>query len=260
MKSNIILGLDIGGTGIKGALVDVETGELVSERVRYKTPFPAYPDAVAEKVQLLVDELNYEGDIIGCGFPAIVIDGVAKSASNIHDSWIGTNVENILARATGKQVIVINDADAAGVAEAYFGSMKSKSGVSMLLTLGTGIGSALLVNGILVPNTEFGHIYLKSQKVVVEKFASNAIRKKEGLSYEEWASRLNKLFKYLDHIFSPNVIVLGGGVSKKFDEYKEYFVDLGFPIQPATLLNQAGLIGAAYFAAQKILAPINQED
>ena len=165
MKSNIILGLDIGGTGIKGALVDVETGELVSERVRYKTPFPAYPDAVAEKVQMLVAELKYDGDIIGCGFPAIVVNGVAKSASNIHESWIDTSVEDILAKATGKQVVVINDADAAGVAEAYFGSMQSISGVSMLLTLGTGIGSALFVDGTLVPNTEFGHIHLKGQKL-----------------------------------------------------------------------------------------------
>jgi polyphosphate glucokinase len=260
VKSNIILGLDIGGTGIKGALVDVETGKLVSERVRYKTPSPAYPDAIAEIVQYLVEELNYDGDIIGCGFPAIVVDGVAKSASNIDKSWIDTSVEDILAKATGKQVVVINDADAAGVGEAYFGSMQSMSGVSMLLTLGTGIGSALFVDGTLVPNTEFGHIHLKSQKVVVEKYASNAIRKKEDLSYEEWASRLNKLFKYLGHIFSPKVIVLGGGISKKFDDYREHFEDLGFPIQPATLLNQAGLIGAAYYAAQKALIPINQED
>lgn len=259
MKSNIILGVDIGGTGIKGALVDIETGELVSDRIRYKTPSPAYPEAIAEKVQLLVEELEYDGDIIGCGFPAVVVDGVAKSAANIHESWIGTNVVDLLAKATNKQVCVINDADAAGVAEAFFGTMKSHSGVAMLLTLGTGIGSALFVDGTLMPNTEFGHLYLKGQKIVVEKYASNAVRKKEELSYKEWASRLNKLFKHLDHIFSPNIIVLGGGVSKKFDEYQEHFKDLGFPIKPATLLNRAGLVGAAYYASQKALRPINQE-
>lgn len=258
MKSNIILGLDIGGTGIKGALVDIKTGELVSERVRYKTPSPAYPDAIAEKVQLMVEELEYEGDIIGCGFPAIVVDGVAKSAANIHESWIGTSVSDLLGKATDKQVIVMNDADAAGVAEMYFGSMKSVSGVSILLTLGTGIGSALFVDGVLIPNTEFGHLHLKSQKIVVEKYASNSVRKKEDLTYKEWASRLNKLFKHLGHIFSPNIIVLGGGISKKFDDYKEHLKEAGFSIQPAILLNQAGLVGAAYYAAQKALQPINQ--
>ncbi len=259
MKSNIILGLDIGGTGIKGALVDIKTGELVSERVRYKTPSPAYPEAIAEKVQMMVEELNYDGNIIGCGFPAIVVDGVAKSAANIHESWIGTSVTDLLSKVTNKQVLVLNDADAAGVAEANFGSMKSFNGVSILLTLGTGIGSALFVDGILMPNTEFGHLHLMGQKIVVEKYASNSIRKKEELSYEEWASRLNKLFKHLGLIFSPNIIVLGGGVSKSFEEYKEHFKDLGFPIQPATLLNHAGLVGAAYYAAQKALYPLNQE-
>ncbi len=251
MKSNIILGLDIGGTGIKGALVDVKTGKLVTERVRYKTPSPAYPEAVAAKVKQLIEELDYEGDIVGCGFPAIVINGTAKSASNIHKTWIDTSVSDLFAETTGKKFVVINDADAAGVAEAHFGAMKSSEGVSLLLTLGTGIGSALFIDGTLMPNTEFGHLHLKGQEMVVEKYASNAIRKKEELSFEEWASRLNTLLLHLGHLFSPSKIVLGGGVSKHFDEYKENFKGLDFPVRPASLFNHAGLIGAAFYASQK---------
>ncbi len=260
MEGNIILGLDIGGTGIKGGLVDVITGKLVSERIRYKTPSPAYPKAIAEKVQQLIKELEYQGDIIGCGFPAIIIDGVAKSAANIHESWIDTNVEQLLGDATGKQVYVLNDADAAGVAEVYHGSMQNSSGVSLLLTLGTGIGSALFVDKELVPNTEFGHLHLKGQNNVVEKYASNTIRKEEDLSYEDWVKRLNMLLKHLALIFSPSIIVLGGGISKHYDDYKDYFGEFSFPVQPATLLNQAGLVGAAHYAFRKSQRLVNQAD
>lgn len=257
MESNIVLGIDIGGTGIKGALVDIVTGNLISDRIRYKTPSPAYPEAVAEKVQALIKELNYDGEIIGCGFPAIIADGVAKSASNIHESWIDTNVEELLGNATGKQVFVLNDADAAGVAEMHFGSMKSSSGVSLLLTLGTGIGSALFVDEQLVPNTELGHLHLKGQKKVLEKYASNAIREKEDLSYEEWGYRLNEVLNHVADIFSPNAIVLGGGISKRFDDYKEYLDDFPFPILAASLKNRAGLIGAAHYASNKKLKLVN---
>lgn len=259
MKSNIILGLDIGGTGIKGALVDIETGKLISERLRIKTPSPANPDSVADVVQLMVQKFEYTGEFIGCGFPAIIDNGVAKSAANIDKSWIGTNVEELFSKVTNKQVFVLNDADAAGVAEVNFGMLKNISGVGILLTLGTGIGSAVFVNGNLVPNTEFGHLYLKNHKKVVEKYTSNLIRKEEELSYEEWASRLKELLNHLDHIFSPNIIVLGGGVSKRYREYKSYFKGVDCDIESASLLNQAGLIGAAMFAVQRNRLLVSQD-
>jgi len=260
LKSSIVLGVDIGGSGIKGALVDANTGKVVSDRIRIETPQPAYPDAVAETVDLLVKEFAYEGSIIGCGFPAIIADGVAKSAANIHESWIGTNVESLLSQKTNKEVYVLNDADSAGVAEMSFGVMSNTPGVSILLTLGTGIGSALFVNGQLVPNSEFGHIYLKDQKKVVEKFASNLVRKKKDLSYKEWISRINQLLGHLGNIFSPNLIALGGGISKKFDDYKKHFEDFDFDVKPAKLLNHAGLVGAAMYAMQKKNALISQEN
>lgn len=260
MESNIILGVDIGGSGIKGALVDVTTGKAVTERIRIETPKPAFPDAVAETVKLLIEEIGYEGSVIGCGFPAIVINGVAKSAANIDESWIDINVEKLLGEKTGKEVFVLNDADAAGVAEVNFGSLQRAEGVSILLTLGTGIGSAVFNQGMLVPNTEFGHLYLKDHKKVVEKYASNLIRKKKDLSFEEWINRVNKLLMHLDKIFSPSKVILGGGISKKFDDYQKYFDDFDFELAPAKLLNHAGLIGAAMFAMQQRNKLISQEN
>lgn len=258
MKSNIILGLDIGGTGIKGALVDTNTGKSVSERIRMATPQPATPDAIADSVNQLIADIGYEGNYIGCGFPAIIRNGVAKSAANIDTSWIDVNVEKLLGDKTGKEVYVLNDADAAGVAEMSFGALKDTSGVSLLLTLGTGIGSALFIDGELVPNTEFGHLYLKDQNKIVEKYASNSARKRKDLNYEDWIARLNKLLKHLGNIFSPNMIVLGGGISKKFDSYNQYFKEFDFEISPASLLNHAGLIGAAMYAKQKSSTLISQ--
>ncbi len=260
MKNNIVLGIDIGGSGIKGALVDVKTGKLVSKRIRIETPQPAYPDSVADTVDILVKEFAYEGAIIGCGFPAIIADGVARSAANIDDSWVGVDVEELLSQKTNKEVYVLNDADSAGVAEMNFGVMKNIMGVSILLTLGTGIGSALFVNGQLVPNTEFGHLYLKEQKRIVEKYASNLIRKRKELSYEEWISRINKLLKHLGNIFSPSLIALGGGISKKFDEYEKHIKDFDFVVKPAALLNHAGLVGAAMYATKKRNILISQDN
>jgi len=259
LKSNIILGLDIGGSGIKGALVDVHTGKVVSERVRFETPQPATPKAVANTVDLLVKEIGYQGNIIGCGFPAIIKNGVSKSASNIEKSWIGENVEKLLSKKTGKHVFVLNDADAAGVAEMNWGRLKGTKGVSLLLTLGTGIGSALFVDDRLVPNTEFGHIYLKDHKRIVEKYASNLVRKRKELSYKEWVSRINENLHHLNKILTPSLVVLGGGVSKKFDEFKQFFDDFEFDIKPAKLLNHAGLVGAAMYGMQKSQAFISQD-
>ncbi len=259
MKSKIILGLDIGGSGIKGALVDVISGKAVSERVRIETPQPATPKAVANTVDILIKEIGYQGNVIGCGFPAIIKNGVAKSASNIEESWIGENVEKLLSEKTGKEVFVLNDADAAGVAEMSCGRLKGTKGVSILLTLGTGIGSALFIDDQLVPNTEFGHLYLKEHKKVVEKYASNLIRKRKELTYKEWIARLNEKLHHLNKIFSPSLIVLGGGVSKKFDEFEEYLDVFEFDIKPAKLLNHAGLIGAAMYGMQRSKAFINQD-
>jgi polyphosphate glucokinase len=260
LKSKIILGLDIGGSGIKGALVDVSTGEAVSERQRIETPKPATPTAVAETVQKLIKKIGYKGTIVGCGFPAIIKNGVSKSASNIEESWIGENVEMLLSRKTSKEVFVLNDADAAGVAEINFGKLKDAKGVSLLLTLGTGIGSALFINGQLVPNTEFGHIYLKDHKKIVEKYASNLVRKRKDLSYKEWITRLNENLHHLNKILSPSLVVLGGGVSKKFDEFKDHFDDFEFDIKPAKLLNHAGIIGAAMYAQEMSQSLFNQEN
>ena len=259
MESKIILGVDIGGTGIKGALVDVQTGKAVSDRVRIETPQPATPEAVADTVDLLIKEIGYQGSIIGCGFPAIIKNGVAMSASNIEESWIGVNVEKLLSKKTGKEVFVLNDADSAGVAELNFGNLKDLGGVSILLTLGTGIGSALFVDNQLVPNTEFGHLYLKDHKKVVEKYASNLVRKRKDLSYKQWIARLNENLHHLNKIFSPSLIVLGGGVSKKFTDFEKYLDEFEFDVKPAKLLNHAGLIGAAVYAMQKSHAFIDQD-
>ena len=259
MKSKIILGLDIGGSGIKGALVDVSTGKAVSDRERIETPQPATPKAVANTVDLLIQKIGYDGNIVGCGFPAIIKNGVAKSASNIEKSWIGENVEKLLKKKTGKDIFVLNDADAAGVAEMNCGRLKGTKGVSILLTLGTGIGSALFVDEQLVPNTEFGHLYLKDHKRIVEKYASNHARKRKELSYKEWIARINEKLHHLNTIFSPSLVVLGGGVSKKFSDFEQYLDDFEFDVKPAKLLNHAGLIGAAMYGLQRSQTLINQD-
>lgn len=246
MQENIILGVDIGGTGIKGGLINVETGEMTTERHRLDTPQPATPEAVAATFKELVDFFNWKGPI-GVGFPAIVSHGVALSAANIDPSWIGVNIADLLCQASGCHVYVLNDADAAGVASMRFGAGKGEQGVVMMLTIGTGIGSALFIDGKLVPNTELGHLFLRNKKEVVEKQVSKMARADKDLSWTQWGKVFNKYLLHLQRLFSPDLIIIGGGGSKSFDEYKDALT-VNFQVKPAGYLNKAGSVGAAYYA------------
>ena len=252
MNDKGILGIDVGGTGIKGALVDVKKGVLLTERIRIETPKPATPKAVAATVEKLIKELEYEGPV-GVGFPAIVRRGVAGSAANIHDSWIGTNIEKTLSKKTGLPFFAVNDADAAGIAAMNFGAGQeyAKDGVVVMVTIGTGLGGALFVDGELMPNLEIGQIFLKNQKVVAEKFISNKIRKDTDMSWSEFGKKFNKFLSHVDSVLNPDLIVLGGGASKSFAEYKR-FLKTNAEVKAATLANAAGTVGAAVYAAGKV--------
>lgn len=239
-----ILGIDIGGSGIKGAIIDTATGELKSERIRLVTPQPATPEAVAQTLKELVDQIGYKGPI-GCGFPARVINGEVLTAANIDKSWINVKVEDLFSKVTGQKVFVANDADVAGLAELTFGAVKDYKGPVLFLTIGTGIGSALFINGQMYPNTEFGHIKFKGD--IAEHYCSDAVREREELGYKEWGERLNKFLEYIAFLTQPDFIVLGGGVSKKFEKY-ESKLTLSTKVVPATTLNLAGIIGAAMYA------------
>lgn len=242
-----MVGVDVGASGIKGAIVNIETGELLTERHKLPTPKPATPQAMADTFAELIKMLDWNGPI-GCGFPAIIKKGVAHSAANIDKSWIGTNVEEIFSNACGCPVKALNDADAAGLAEMSFGKGKGVDGVVLLITIGSGLGSALFVNGQLVPNSELGHIYLQGEEKVAEFKASSAAKKREQISYEIWGKRLNDYLVHLDRIFSPDRVILGGGISRKFEKYGKY-LDTTVDVVPADLRNNAGSIGAALYAA-----------
>ncbi len=242
-----ILGIDIGGTGIKGAIVDTATGELLTERHRIPTPSPSTPHAVADAVAKLVKELRWNGPV-GCGFPAPIQSGISTTASNISDQWIGLNVEALLSQTLGMPVTVVNDADAAGLAEVTFGGGKGRSGFIILLTLGTGIGSAMIINGQLVPNTELGQLLFKGD--VAERYCSDAARKRENLNWKQWAKRFDQYLEYVHRLFYPDLIILGGGASKKFDKFADRLT-LSLPVVPAELLNLAGIIGAALAAERR---------
>lgn len=229
-----ILGIDIGGSGIKGAIVDTATGELKSERIRLVTPQPATPEAVAQTLKELVDQIGYKGPI-GCGFPARVINGEVLTAANIDKSWINVKVEDLFSKVTGQKVFVANDADVAGLAELTFGAVKDYKGPVLFLTIGTGIGSALFINGQMYPNTEFGHIKFKGD--IAEHYCSDAVREREELGYKEWGERLNKFLEYIAFLTQPDFIVLGGGVSKKFEKY-ESKLTLSTKVVPATTLDE----------------------
>jgi polyphosphate glucokinase len=248
MQDRYILGVDVGGSGIKGAVVDVETGELQTERLRIKTPQPATPTAMAEAFAELIKLHEYKG-IIGCGFPAIIKDGKALTAANISPKWINKSVVETFSLASGCPVEALNDADAAGMAEMQFGLGKGHEGVVLLITIGSGLGSALFVDGRLVPNTEFGHMILHGE--AAEVYASNKTRKNEDLSWKEWGNRFNEYLAYVERIVNPDIVLLGGGISKHFPKYESY-LDVGLKVQPASLRNHAGTIGAALHARKQV--------
>ena len=240
-----LLGIDIGGSGIKGAIVNTNKGELVTERHRIETPQPATPNAVAATVKEIIEHFDYEGSV-GCTFPAIVRRGVTLSAANVDKSWIGTDADALFEKETGLPFTVLNDADAAGIAEMAFGAGRDQAGVVFMITFGTGIGTALFIDGQLVPNTELGHIELNDREV--EPWASAQAREKKDLSWKKWAKRVNKYLNYLDTLFSPDLYIIGGGVSKKSDKFFKH-LKTGVPVVAAQLLNEAGIVGAASLAA-----------
>jgi polyphosphate glucokinase len=248
-KSGQAYGIDIGGTGIKGAVVDTTTGQLLTPRTRILTPQPSTPDAVAGVVVKLLEDAGWSGPV-GATFPAVIQHGVAKSAANVDKSWIGTDVDACFTNATGSgtEVSVLNDADAAGIAEARFGAARGVSGVVILLTFGTGIGSALLIDGTLVPNTELGHLELDGHDA--EKRAAASVRDEEDLSYKKWAKRVNDYMSHVERLFTPDLFVVGGGVSKDADKWVPQ-LKLNTPVKPAELLNDAGIVGAAIAAAER---------
>jgi polyphosphate glucokinase len=241
-----VLGVDVGGSGIKGALVDVDSGELKTKRLRLSTPQPAVPKAVVKVIKRLGKHFDWNGPV-GVGFPAVVLDGTVLSAANVDDAWIGFPGQQTMVDALECPVTLLNDADAAGYAEMKFGAGRGTKGLVMILTLGTGIGSALFINGRLVPNTELGHIYLRGQKHDAEEYASDRIRSSEGLGWKEWAQRLDAYLHYLERLFSPNLFILGGGVSKKHNKYVPYLT-VRTEVVPAVLRNEAGIVGAAMAA------------
>lgn len=252
-KPTTLLGIDIGGSGIKGALVDITNGVLVSDRIRIATPQPATPDKIGYTVKELVEKLNYHGPL-GIGFPARVINGLVNSASNIDKSWINTQADSLFTNICGERCYIVNDADAAGIAEQRFGAANNQQGVVMLITVGTGLGSALFIDGKLVPNTELGHLRMMGNKA--EAYASDAARTIENLSWPEWGARFNEYLLYLEFLFTPCLFIIGGGVSKKIDNFRKQLT-VKAEVVPAKLQNQAGIIGGALWAAEKYYAGKN---
>jgi polyphosphate glucokinase len=240
-----VLGIDIGGTGIKGAPVDSEAGKLTAERRKLATPHPARPDPVAEVVSELVKFFNWTGPI-GLTFPGVVTGGEIRTAANVDQSWIGVDARKLFGRATGQPVTVVNDADAAGIAEMRFGAGAGKGGTVLMLTLGTGIGSALFTEGVLVPNTEFGHIEIRGKDA--EKRASELAREEHELSWGKWAGRVDEYLEHMEALLSPTLIIIGGGISKKSEKFLPLLTGLRAPVVPAAMLNDAGIVGAAMAA------------
>lgn len=245
-EPQLAVGVDIGGSGIKGAPVDIAAGEFAAERIRVPTPQPSTPDAVAEVVARIVADMP--AGRLGVTFPAVVQHGTARTAANVDKAWIGTDVATLLAEATGRQVHVVNDADAAGVAEARYGAARGVDGVVLLTTLGTGIGTALLVDGVLVPNTELGHLEVGG--VDAETRAADSARERDDLSWDDWAKRLQAYYRAVEDLLWPDLIVVGGGVSKKHQKFLP-LLDLRTPIKPAELRNTAGIVGAAVLATEQ---------
>ena len=241
-----VLGIDIGGSGIKGAPVDTDTGTLLESRFRLPTPSPAKPVAVAETVGEIADHFNWKGRLC-IGFPGVVRKGVTLTAANIHEDWVGLNAAKHIKKVTGRKTCIINDADAAGLAEMAFGAGKDRRGVVLVVTIGTGLGTALFTDGHLLPNCEFGH--LEMDGIEAEWYASDAARKRENLTWEKWGQRFDRYLQTMERLIWPDLIILGGGVSKKFELYKPY-ITVKAEVLPALMLNEAGIVGAAVGACK----------
>ncbi|MEV5754623.1 polyphosphate--glucose phosphotransferase [Actinoallomurus sp. NPDC052308] len=240
-----ILGVDIGGSGIKGAPVDVDKGEFTRDRLRLPTPEGAPPREVAQAVAEIVAHFGWTGPV-GVTFPGVVTDGVVRTAANLGDAWIDLAARDLFAEASGVPVTLLNDADAAGVAEMTFGVGRGRAGTVLMLTLGTGVGSALFLDGTLVPNTELGHIEIRGKDA--ERRASAHAREAHDWSWHDWAKRLSEYLGRIEDLLWPSLIVLGGGISKKADRFLPLLADVRTPVVPAELHNDAGIIGAAMAA------------
>lgn len=241
-----VLGLDVGGSGIKGAIVDTNKGELITERFRLDTPKPSTPKAVAKTVKEIVDHFAWK-DFIGCSFPAVIINGKAMTAGNISSKWIGTQADELFSKyCDGLKFYMGNDADLAGVAEMDLGAGRGLMDKVLMITIGTGLGTGLFYNGQLIPNMELGHILYKNGDPI-ERYAADSARKREDLSMEEWAKRFDYYLHHLVRVIAPDYFILGGGISKKYDKFKEYLT-VDIPIKVAESRNNAGIIGAALYA------------
>lgn len=248
MAKYLGFGIDIGGSGIKGAFVNLETGEFATDRYRIPTPQPATPEAVADTVCELVEHFEVPADVpIGLDFPAPILHGVAPMIANLDPSWKDRDVRALFSERLGRPVYVVNDADAAGFAEVHYGAASGKDGLVMVLTLGTGIGSVLVMDGVLVPNTELGHLELDGRDA--ETHASSGVFERENLGWNEWASRLQRYFSHLEMLFSPDIFIVGGGISKKSKKFLP-LIETRAPIVAAELQNTAGIVGSALLAAQ----------
>jgi polyphosphate glucokinase len=246
----IVLGIDIGGSATKGALVDTETGKLVSERIRHKSDKTKKPKEIVKDIRNIAKELNYSG-IIGAGFPGIVKNGVIGTSVNLHKDWVGANLAKMIEDQMGHKAFVLNDADSAGLAEMRFGTEEAqKASVIMFLTIGTGIGTALFVEGKLLQNTELGHMSLG--KYTVEEHSSAAVKSREKLTWKQWAVRFNEGLKAYEFLLSPDLFILGGGISSRFEKYSKYLT-VETKVIPAKLENLAGIIGAAVAAQEKLI-------
>jgi polyphosphate glucokinase len=243
------LGIDIGGSGIKAAPVDVTTGKLLADRQKIETPRPALPDAVADVVKQLTTAFSWSGPV-GITFPGVVADGVTRSAANMDPAWLGLDAGALFGKAAGNPVRVLNDADAAGVAEMTFGAGVGEQGTVLMLTFGTGIGSALFIKGILVPNTEFGHVELHGEDA--EKRASERAKELHDLSWGKWAGRVDEYLQHIEAVLSPSLFIVGGGVSRQSEKWVPRLTGIRARIVPAALLNDAGIVGAAMAAGSDL--------
>jgi polyphosphate glucokinase len=245
-----VLGIDVGGSGIKGALVDLDTGEFTADRMRIESPTGFGIDAVTETIATLIKAFNYKGPV-GVGFPAAVANGIVLTPPTAHHvpGWTDQSVNERFSEATGCEVKVVNDADAAGIAEMRFGAGRGVNGVVITVTLGTGVGGGLFMDGKLVPNLEIGKLFLESHDDVVEQYMAGRVKKEHGLKWFEYGERLNEFCLHIEHVFSPQLIIIGGGVSRKHKKFMSEDQLHRTPIVPAKLRNQAGIVGAAAWAA-----------